>query len=46
MQRVKFASLLLIAVLGTICAPLTRAACNATTIARTYGFRFDAFVAR
>jgi hypothetical protein len=47
MYRAKFASLLpiLIAVLGTICAPLTaRGACNATTVAHTYGFRFDGFV--
>jgi hypothetical protein len=46
-QRIKFVSLLapLIAVLGTICTPSTaRAACNATTIARTYGFRFDGFI--
>jgi hypothetical protein len=47
MHRIKFASLLtiLIAAIGTICIPLTAsAACNATTIARTYGFRFDGFV--
>ena len=36
---------LLIAVVGTVCAPLTAsAACYANTIARTYGFRFDGFV--
>jgi hypothetical protein len=47
MYKNKFASLLslLIAVLGTVCAPLTAsAACNATTVAHTYGFRFDGFV--
>jgi hypothetical protein len=46
MHRIKFASLLalLIAVLGTICAPpAASAACNATTVARTYGFCFDGF---
>jgi hypothetical protein len=47
MMHVKFASLLalLIAVLGTICAPQTAsAACTATTIGNSYGFRFDGFV--
>jgi len=46
-QNVKLTSslALLIAVVGTVCAPLTAsAACDATTIARTYGFRFDGFV--
>jgi hypothetical protein len=47
MHRFKIASLLalLIAVLGTMCAPITAsAACTATTIARTYGFRFNGFI--
>jgi hypothetical protein len=47
MLRINFTSLVafLIAVLGTMCAPLTAsAACNARTIGQTYGFRFDGFV--
>lgn len=46
-HRIKFASLfaVLIALFGTICAPLTAsAACTAATIARIYGFRFNGFI--
>ena len=47
MHRIKFASLfaLLIALLGALCVPSrAEAACSASTIAQSYGFRFDGFV--